>query len=54
MDYENPDHPMAVLGKAMDFTCVETQIGNGDVADCEIVELDGAEGYPAVYIPILE
>lgn len=24
----------------MDFTCVETQIGNGDAADCEIVELD--------------
>lgn len=23
----------------MDFTCVETQIGNGDKADCEVVEL---------------
>lgn len=28
----------------MDFTCVETQIGNGDKADCEIVDLDGSEG----------
>jgi hypothetical protein len=23
----------------MDFACVETQIGNGDESDCEIVEL---------------
>lgn len=23
----------------MDFTCVETQIGNGDRADCEVVEV---------------
>lgn len=28
----------------MDFTCVETQIGNGDKADCEILELDASEG----------
>jgi len=34
--------PMTVLDKAMDFTCVETQIGNGDKADCEVVELDEA------------
>ncbi|KAG1715751.1 hypothetical protein ID866_1419 [Astraeus odoratus] len=33
--------PMTVLEKAMDFTCLETQIGNGDKADCEILELDG-------------
>jgi len=26
----------------MDFTCVETQIGDGSIADCEIVELDGS------------
>ncbi|KAH0827390.1 hypothetical protein J3R83DRAFT_4044 [Lanmaoa asiatica] len=26
----------------MDFTCVETQIGNGDKADCEVVELEGS------------
>ncbi|KAG6866700.1 hypothetical protein C0991_011359 [Blastosporella zonata] len=37
--------PMTVLGKTeqeMDLACVETQIGNGSVADCEILEL-GAE-----------
>ncbi|KAJ7703008.1 galactose-binding domain-like protein [Mycena rosella] len=34
--------PMTVLGKAMDFTCVETQVGDGGVADCEIVELESA------------
>lgn len=28
----------------MDFTCVETQIGNGDKADCEIVELGAEKG----------
>jgi hypothetical protein len=27
----------------MDFTCVETQIGNGDKADCEILELQASE-----------
>jgi len=32
--------PMTVLDKPMDFTCVETQIGNGDKADCEIIELN--------------
>jgi allantoicase len=25
----------------MDFACVETQIGNGDAADCEVIELRG-------------
>ncbi|KAH7911990.1 galactose-binding domain-like protein [Hygrophoropsis aurantiaca] len=35
--------PMTVLYKAMDFTCVETQIGNGDAADCEINELAGED-----------
>ncbi|KAJ7217868.1 galactose-binding domain-like protein [Mycena pura] len=34
------DQPMTVLGKAMDFACVETQIGDGSSADCEIVELE--------------
>ncbi|KAJ7287837.1 galactose-binding domain-like protein [Mycena rebaudengoi] len=39
--------PMTVLGKPMDFTCVETQIGPTGIsedfqADCEIVELDTA------------
>lgn len=29
--------------QAMDFACVETQIGSGDAADCEVVDL-GREG----------
>ncbi|OCH95129.1 allantoicase [Obba rivulosa] len=44
-------HPMAVLDKTMDFTCVETQIGNGDKLDCEVVELDGTSGYYTVKLP---
>ncbi|KAE9411273.1 allantoicase [Gymnopus androsaceus JB14] len=32
--------PMTVLDKALDFTCIETQIGNGSIEDCEIVELE--------------
>lgn len=32
--------PMTVLERAMDFSCVETQIGDGGKADCEIVDLD--------------
>lgn len=28
----------------MDFACVETQIGGGEKADCEILDLDGSEG----------
>jgi len=35
--------PMTVLYKPMDFSCVETQIGNGDKADCEILELEASE-----------
>ena len=34
----------------MDFTCVETQIGNDDSLDCEIVDLDGTAGYYRVQI----
>ncbi|KAJ7497479.1 allantoicase [Mycena latifolia] len=34
--------PMTVLGKALDFTCVETQVGDGGSADCEILELESA------------
>ena len=30
----------------MDLTCVETQIGNGDKEDCEILDLDGTDGFP--------
>ncbi|KAI3618696.1 allantoicase [Moniliophthora roreri] len=32
--------PMTVLEKPLDFTCVETQIGDGSKADCEIIELE--------------
>ncbi|KAF9060654.1 galactose-binding domain-like protein [Rhodocollybia butyracea] len=32
--------PMTGLDKELDFTCVETQIGNGGKEDCEIVELE--------------
>ncbi|KZP34222.1 Allantoicase [Athelia psychrophila] len=35
--------PMAVFDKPMDFTCVETQIGDGSKADCEILELEDLE-----------
>ncbi|KAJ7076315.1 galactose-binding domain-like protein [Mycena belliarum] len=34
--------PMTVLGKPLDFTCVETQVGDGGSADCEIIELESA------------
>jgi allantoicase len=33
---------MTVLDKPMDLACVETQIGDGSTADCEIRELDGS------------
>ena len=37
----------------MDFTCVETQIGNGAALDCELVSLpaDGDAGSYAVSLP---
>ncbi|KAI0358415.1 allantoicase [Trametes cingulata] len=44
-------HPMAALHKTMDFTCVETQICNGDKLDCEVVDLDGTAGYYRVKVP---
>ncbi|TFK73914.1 Allantoicase-domain-containing protein [Pluteus cervinus] len=31
--------PMTVLNKPIDFTCVETQIGDGTIRDCEIVSV---------------
>lgn len=34
--------PMTVLDRVMDFACVETQIGDGNAEDCEIVDLDGS------------
>ncbi|KAH9948539.1 Allantoicase, partial [Amylocystis lapponica] len=45
-------HPMAVLDKAMDFACVETQVGNGDELDCEIVSLESdGSSYYGVRVP---
>ncbi|TCD71588.1 Allantoicase [Steccherinum ochraceum] len=44
-------HPMAVVEGPMDFTCVETQAGNGDPLDCEIFNLDTTVGLPAVSVP---
>jgi len=32
--------PMTVLGKTLDFACIETQIGDGSALDCEIWDLD--------------
>ena len=44
--------PLSADGaQTMDFTCVETQVGNGDPLDCEIVELDGAAGFYHVQLP---
>ncbi|KAI0093246.1 allantoicase [Irpex rosettiformis] len=43
-------HPMAALDRPIDFTCVETQIGNGNSLDCEIMEFDGQEGYYKVQV----
>ena len=40
-----------LLPQPIDFTCVETQIGNGDPLDCEIIEFDGQEGYHKVQVP---
>ncbi|KAI0695454.1 galactose-binding domain-like protein [Cytidiella melzeri] len=44
-------HPMAALDRPMDFTCVETQIGNGDALDCEVVEFDRTVGCRRVLVP---
>ena len=35
----------------MDFTCAETQIGDGNPLDCEIVKTDGKEKKYAVKVP---
>ena len=35
-----PDQPMTVLDKPLDLACIETQIGDGSLSDCEILELD--------------
>ncbi|TDL25906.1 allantoicase [Rickenella mellea] len=45
-------HPMVSLETVMDFACVETQVGNGDAKDCEILQLDSKDGLPFVKLPI--
>jgi hypothetical protein len=42
---------LAQILQNMDFTCVETQIGNGDPADCEILELDKSKEVFKIEIP---
>jgi len=44
-------HPMAVLEKPLDLTCVETQVGDGGELDCEVVDLDITETLYKVKIP---
>lgn len=39
------------VDQVMDFTCIETQIGNGDKADCEVVELGEEKGVFELEIP---
>ncbi|CAL1707370.1 unnamed protein product [Somion occarium] len=41
-------HPMAVLDGPMDLACVETQIGDDNSLDCEIVNLEGEKNLPLV------
>ncbi|KZT71006.1 Allantoicase [Daedalea quercina L-15889] len=43
-------HPMAVIDKTIDFACVETQVGDGDKLDCEIVSLDDSAGFYRVQL----
>ena len=45
---------MIALQRTMDFVCVETQVGDGSTADCEIIDLekDTEGGYPRVRIPL--
>ncbi|KAF9501861.1 allantoicase [Pleurotus eryngii] len=45
--------PMTVLNKPLDLTCVETQIGDGSAADCEIVALDRAKQVIKLQLPSL-
>lgn len=37
--------------QTIDFTCVETQIGDGSIADCEIVDLNEKDGFPRIKLP---
>jgi len=45
-------HPMVTLETTIDFTCVETQIGDGHSADCEVLELSEKHGIPLVKVPV--
>ncbi|EJD35292.1 allantoicase [Auricularia subglabra TFB-10046 SS5] len=36
-------HPLIALESTIDFTCVETQIGNGNRLDCEIMDMEPAK-----------
>ena len=44
---------MVLDEQPMDFTCVETQIGDGGKADCEIVELNSSKGVYKLVIPTI-
>ncbi|KAH6914382.1 allantoicase [Coprinopsis sp. MPI-PUGE-AT-0042] len=44
--------PMTVLDKPMDLACVETQIGDGSLSDCEILELDMTETVYKLQLPV--
>ncbi|KDR75198.1 hypothetical protein GALMADRAFT_249162 [Galerina marginata CBS 339.88] len=37
--------PMTVLARSLDLACVETQIGDGSIMDCEILDLDATSTY---------
>ena len=40
-DSGDPSLPfMLIMSQPMDFTCVETQVGDGAPIDCEIVSLE--------------
>jgi allantoicase len=38
--------------QTMDFTCCETQIGNGDPSDCEVIDLPSDTGFYSVTLPL--
>ncbi|TFK25169.1 allantoicase [Coprinopsis marcescibilis] len=43
--------PMTVLDKPLDLACVETQIGDGSISDCEILELDMSDQMYKLRLP---
>lgn len=44
--------PMTVLDKPLDLACIETQIGDGSLNDCEILELDMTETVYKLQLPL--